>query len=166
MNRSLRVGAALLSLTGWLSNPLAADDGGAVGEPALAAVGHPGGAAAGADEPAAPPAAAEAADLCGLEADPIEVAAGSCTATCQDGSTRTCTGTSCVAVDASCPSQQGYCWSNSGGYKHCLACTGENPICSTAVLCRPCSGGDAGVECSNGLVCTLGGCGRIAAWMY
>jgi hypothetical protein len=42
-----------------------------------------------------------------------------CTAHCQDGSTRTCTGTSCSAVDWSCPNQSGYCWSNSEGYKYC-----------------------------------------------
>jgi hypothetical protein len=46
--------------------------------------------------------------------------ASTCTAHCQDGSTRTCTGTSCTAVDWSCP-LSGYCWSNSEGYKYCPA---------------------------------------------
>ena len=86
--------------------------------------------------PAASPAAGAApqAGGCGwpdlapaLVADPVEAAvSGACTATCWDGSSRTCTGSSCSAVDSSCPSQQGYCWSNAEGYKYCPACPIED----------------------------------------
>lgn len=56
-----------------------------------------------------------------------------CTAHCQDGSTRTCSGTSCSATDSSCPSQQGYCWSNSEGYKYCPVC--QQAPCYTSTTC-------------------------------
>lgn len=49
-----------------------------------------------------------------------------CTARCQDGSTRTCSGSTCAAQDTSCyPTiEQGYCWSDLEGYKYCNdACT-------------------------------------------
>jgi hypothetical protein len=46
-------------------------------------------------------------------------ASSDCTAHCRDGSTRTCTGSSCSAVDYSCPNQSGYCWSDLEGYKYC-----------------------------------------------
>lgn len=62
-----------------------------------------------------------------------------CTARCQDGSTRTCTGTSCQARDYSCSAgQRGYCWSNWEGYKYC-----PMPTCPTS----PCY---AQTQCSNG----------------
>lgn len=47
------------------------------------------------------------------------VALSDCTADCWDGSDRTCSGTSCTAVDSAYPSQRGYCWSNEEGYKYC-----------------------------------------------
>jgi hypothetical protein len=55
-----------------------------------------------------------------------------CVANCWDGSTRTCTGTSCSATDSSCPSQRGFCWSNSEGYKYCPACSSN---CSAWTSC-------------------------------
>jgi hypothetical protein len=62
-----------------------------------------------------------------LVADPVEAStSGVCTATCHDGSSRTCSGTSCSAVDSACPSQQGYCWSNAEGYKYCPTCPVED----------------------------------------
>lgn len=86
--------------------------------------------------PAATPAAAGAtgAGGCGwpdlapaLVADPVEAStSGVCTATCHDGSSRTCSGTSCSAVDSACPNQQGYCWSNAEGYKYCPTCPVED----------------------------------------
>jgi hypothetical protein len=62
-----------------------------------------------------------------------------CTATCLDGTTRTCTGTSCSARDTLCSTsfRQGYCWSNTEGYKYCndtvgdcpSPCPGLSPLC-------------------------------------
>lgn len=45
-----------------------------------------------------------------------------CTADCQYGSDKTCYGTSCKAVDQSCPGTRGYCWSNTTGYQYCDPC--------------------------------------------
>jgi hypothetical protein len=67
-----------------------------------------------------------------------------CTAHCQDGSTRTCTGTSCSAVDWSCPSQSGYCWSNSEGYKYCPA-----PSCPQGCTASCANAGGGTVSCTS-----------------
>jgi hypothetical protein len=102
--------------------------------------------------PAATPAAAGAtqAGVCGRPDLAPALAAGAagastlggCTATCWDGSTRTCTGSSCSAVDSSCPSQQGYCWSNSGGYSYCppCGCQSQGNACTHDAQCGTCAG--------------------------
>lgn len=87
-------------------------------------------------EPAAPEAVAAPAlpvqsGLCPASSSPVQAVWASfsestieaeCTATCQGGSTVTCSGPSCSAVDADCPAnQQGYCWSSSTGYTYCPA---------------------------------------------
>lgn len=53
-----------------------------------------------------------------------------CNALCQDGSYVSCYGTSCTAVDASCPSQRGYCTGTSTGTRYCPVCT-----CSATASC-------------------------------
>jgi hypothetical protein len=71
---------------------------------------------------------------------------GCCSATCQSGSSVICCGTSCSATDAACMIQQGFCWSNTEGYKYCPACG--------------CPGGDCGC---HGLPCTQNSqCGTCA----
>lgn len=67
-----------------------------------------------------------------------------CTAHCQDGSTRTCTGTSCSAIDWSCPSQSGYCWSNAEGYKYCPA-----PSCVQGCTASCANAGGGSVSCTS-----------------
>jgi hypothetical protein len=68
--------------------------------------------------------------------------ASTCTAHCWDGSTRTCTGTSCTAVDSSCSSQRGYCWSNSEGYKYC-------PTCQASCTASCANAGGGSVSCTS-----------------
>lgn len=53
-----------------------------------------------------------------------------CIAECQDGSTVTCTGSSCNATDASCPAERGSCWGSDTGTRYCPVCT-----CSATALC-------------------------------
>lgn len=55
-----------------------------------------------------------------------------CTAQCWDGSTRTCSGSSCTATDSACRGwQQGSCWSNVEGTKKCPLCPcTRTPHCS------------------------------------
>lgn len=53
-----------------------------------------------------------------------------CIAECQDGSTVTCSGSSCNATDASCPTERGSCWGSDTGTKYCPPCT-----CSATALC-------------------------------
>jgi hypothetical protein len=60
------------------------------------------------------------------------VAPGTCSASCWDGSSRTCNGSSCSATDSFCPSQRGYCWSDAEGYKYCPAC---NTTCYASTTC-------------------------------
>ena len=67
-----------------------------------------------------------------------------CTAYCWDGTTRTCSGSSCSAVDSSCPSQRGSCWSDLEGTKYCPECT-----CYASTTC---SDGSA-VSCQGGPGC-------------
>jgi len=56
-----------------------------------------------------------------------------CTAHCWDGTTRTCSGSSCSAVDSSCPSQRGSCWSDVEGTKYCPQCVdGCTASCANA----------------------------------
>lgn len=73
-------------------------------------------------------------------------ALGDCTARCQDGSTLTCTGSSCSAVDASCPSESGYCWGSTTGTRACPACTG-GCICQQGAQCLD----DTDCDCNQGL---------------
>jgi hypothetical protein len=70
-----------------------------------------------------------------------------CIAHCWNGSTQTCTGTSCFAVDSSCPGERGYCWSNTEGTKYCpecQSCQGCTASCANAgggtVSCTSCTG--------------------------
>ena len=79
--------------------------------------------------PAVPVGASATPELCASSAQakiwatPDFGAFSDCTATCWDGSTRTCNGTSCNAVDSACSvGQQGHCWSNAEGYKYCDPC--------------------------------------------
>lgn len=76
-----------------------------------------------------------------------------CTARCQDGSTRTCSGSSCFAVDASCPSERGYCWGSSTGTIQCPACSG-GCTCQQGAQCTS----DASCNCNetNPGVCVKG----------
>jgi hypothetical protein len=81
-----------------------------------------------------------------LVPEAVEAAvSGSCTATCWDTTARTCTGSSCSAVDSNCPTQQGYCWSDAEGYKFCTPCpTGDceldGEICFSNSDCGYCMG--------------------------
>jgi hypothetical protein len=105
--------------------------------------------------PVATPAVAPAppAGRCGwpdlapaLVPDPIEAAvSGSCTATCWDTTARTCTGSSCSAVDSDCPDEQGYCWSNAEGFKYCQTCPAgdcgsDGQMCFSNLDCGYCMG--------------------------
>ena len=84
----------------------------------------------------APIAAAQSAGACQASAPlgSFPVAELSiCIADCSDGSTVTCSGSSCSAVDAACPyGEQGHCWSNTEGTKYCPACPPLpcSPLCS------------------------------------
>jgi hypothetical protein len=55
-----------------------------------------------------------------------------CTAQCWDGTTRSCSGTSCTATDSACRAwQQGSCWSNAEGTKKCELCPcNRSPHCA------------------------------------
>jgi hypothetical protein len=90
---------------------------------------------------------------------PIEpVTSGTCTADCGDGSYVSCTGTSCSALDSSCPSQRGYCWSSAEGYKYCpicpycdqFNCGCEGQACTKNSQCGTCDG--------NPCMCVSGHC--------
>jgi hypothetical protein len=58
-----------------------------------------------------------------------------CVAQCALG-TVTCTGTSCSATDRNCPSTQGFCWSNTEGYKYCSPCP-SGPVCTAECAYGP-----------------------------
>lgn len=63
-----------------------------------------------------------------------------CTADCWDGSTVTCTGSSCQAADSACLSgQRGYCSSPEGGYVYCPVCSCPSPSCDDldGQVCKP-----------------------------
>ena len=66
-----------------------------------------------------------------------------CIADCWDGSTVTCAGPSCQAVDSACSSgQRGYCSSTEGGYVYCPACISCSPSCDDVdgQVCKPHNG--------------------------
>ncbi|HEV2851274.1 MAG TPA: hypothetical protein VHC97_00565 [Thermoanaerobaculia bacterium] len=66
-----------------------------------------------------------------------------CTATCRDGSTVSCYGTTCSAVNAACSSgQRGYCTGTSTGTIYCPACPTN---CSARATCSP----SGSVSCSG-----------------
>jgi hypothetical protein len=67
-------------------------------------------------------------------------AQSTCIAECQDGSTVTCTGSSCNATDASCPGERGSCWGSDTGTRYCPVCT-----CSATVSCP----GGGNVSCNG-----------------
>jgi hypothetical protein len=60
-----------------------------------------------------------------------------CSALCCDDTEVSCSGSSCSAVDASCPSQRGYCWGSSSGYQYCPSCS--SPQCTPPPCPAPCS---------------------------
>ena len=118
MNARLILGGALV-LT-LFALPALADPGGPA-QDALAAI-----FAAAPGASCALPAPRETAGLPGPRT------ASDCTAHCWDGTTRTCSGSSCGANDSSCPSQRGNCWSDVEGYKYCPACSSS---CSAWTSC-------------------------------
>lgn len=77
---------------------------------------------------------------------------GSCTAYCWNGTSVTCSGTSCSEVDSNCNSgQRGYCYGSSSGYKYCPACSG----CSATATCN----GGGSVSCTGTSSCYhINGC--------
>lgn len=83
-----------------------------------------------ATEPTPTPAAATAASLCAAPAPTLAASLfeepgldGECTANCWDGSSVTCSGSTCNAVDSSCSSgEDGYCYGSSTGTKACTPC--------------------------------------------
>jgi len=79
----------------------------------------------------------------------------SCTATCQNGSTVTCTGTSCSAVDANCPTERGYCTGTASGTKLCHKCCANTTPCSIY----------EGRSCSSNQPCMEGNnCAQCVCW--
>lgn len=75
-------------------------------------------------------------DLLGLDpADSGRVETTStCTATCWDGTTRTCTGNTCTAQDSRCKvGERGYCVADGGLRNNCPPCLGR--ACSTSTTC-------------------------------
>lgn len=63
-------------------------------------------------------------------------ALSTCTAFCDDGTTRTCSGGSCSAVDSSCsPTVRGYCSSDVEGTKYC-----PTPTCFCTPTCNDLNG--------------------------
>lgn len=61
-------------------------------------------------------------------------AQATCIAECCDGSTQTCTGSSCFAVDADCDSgERGYCYGTATGTKYCPDCSA--PVCEPDPPC-------------------------------
>lgn len=104
MRERLMIGTALLlALSAW---PALADPASPAPDLRAAIFAAPDGACAipAANKPGGPPGV---------------TATSTCTALCQDGSSRTCTGSSCNAVNWSCPNQSGYCWSDWEGTKYC-----------------------------------------------
>lgn len=65
-----------------------------------------------------------------------------CTANCSNGTTVTCTGTECFAVDYICPGQQGYCWGTQSETKSCPPCMvcKTNQPCTRDADCGTCFG--------------------------
>lgn len=53
-----------------------------------------------------------------------------CTADCTGGYSVTCSGNVCAAVNADCPDQAGFCWSDTEGTKDCVACPACGPLCN------------------------------------
>ncbi len=89
-------------------------------------------------ESAAEPAPAEASSRCGavdvgipsaLWTLPDAGALSTCIAQCWDGSTRTCTGSSCTAYDSACPDEQGRCFTSGETLvlKKCPPCPSTPP---------------------------------------
>ncbi len=66
-----------------------------------------------------------------LAAKPGPTPDATCTATCSGGSTVTCTGTACSAVDSACPSQR--------GYVTCGSTTIWCPACAPPPQCKRCT---------------------------
>jgi hypothetical protein len=78
-----------------------------------------------------------------------------CTAVCNSGITVSCTGSSCSAVNASCPSQQGYvtCGTRTVYCPSCPpppGCPGGVPACSSLSQCEDLCGGPGYGTCNNG----------------
>lgn len=79
-----------------------------------------------------------------------------CTAECEDGTTVTCSGSSCSAQDQDCSQDQpGYCISDTEE-KFCAACPSEPVLCKSEG--NKCVDNDDCPPCSNGDPCAcLGG---------
>ncbi len=82
-----------------------------------------------------------------LEA-PQAVLASSCTVTvdCWDGSQRTCTGSPCFGYDSDCPSQRGYCYGSTTGFRYCPQCCSSTTPCSKYEG-RSCSPNGSRIDC-------------------
>jgi hypothetical protein len=85
-------------------------------------------------------------------------ALSTCIAQCGGGATVSCGGTSCSATDKNCPTE-GYCWSNTEGYKYCAPCQAQcTALCASGpnVTCtgNTCSATDANCASSQDGFCT------------
>jgi len=78
-------------------------------------------------------------------------AQSTCIALCQNGSSVSCSGTSCSAVDANCPTQRGYCTGTTSGTKYCPVCT-----CSATATCP--IGGPVSCTGTGGTCFAFNGC--------
>ncbi len=65
----------------------------------------------------------------------------------------TCSGSSCTAVDHSCPSQQGHCWSDVEGLKLCSPCPAPPAECTA----RCATGDPPPTNCTCEECCINGG---------
>lgn len=89
--------------------------------------------------------------------------AGDCSADCWDGSTVSCSGTSCSAHDSACPGVRGECWGSSTGTRYCPVC--PNSQCNAYAVCS----GSGPVTCtgSSPQSCQeLDYCWVICDWNY
>ncbi len=95
--------------------------------------------------PATPGAPAFVAAL--MPAPLAEATTSVCTANCWDGSTVTCSGTTCTAVDSACSSgQNGYCYGSDTDLRSC-------PTCSTHQICKPSCDDLNGQSCASAGTC-------------
>ncbi len=101
-----------------------------------------------------------------LEPDFLAAAAG-CYADCWDGSRAYCSGSYCFAYDSSCPSQRGYCYGSSTGYRYCPPCPSD---CPSNFPCSKYEGNSCWkqgtrVDCKDGNFCSFCFCGGGGTWI-